>query len=124
MKRQFTTVETDPGRLALTLKAVVVPRPIAWISTVSADGVTNLAPHSFFTVASEVPPIVQFTSIGSKDTLTNVEQTGEFVVSLPGIDLLTEENGSRTNYPAEQRQYEELDNETEPSGTVTPPRVR
>lgn len=124
MKREFTTAETDPGRLALTLKAVVVPRPIAWISTVSADGVTNLAPHSFFTVASEVPPIVQFTSIGSKDTLANVEQTGEFVVCLAGRELLAEVNRSGTNYPPEVSEFEELGIETEPSGKVTPPRVR
>jgi len=49
------------------LTALVVPRPIAWVSTLSADGAHNLAPHSFFTVASARPPIVQFTSVGTKD---------------------------------------------------------
>src|SRR5690606_10349473 len=73
------------------LTALVVPRPIAWVSTLSAEGVGNLAPHSFFTVASARPPIVQFTSVGVKDTLRNVRATGEFVVnlaSLPMIDMI------------------------------------
>ncbi|MGZ8750397.1 MAG: flavin reductase family protein, partial [Pseudonocardia sp.] len=61
------------------LTALVVPRPIAWVTTVSGDGTANLAPHSFFTVACANPPIVSFTSVGEKDTLRNVEETGEFV---------------------------------------------
>jgi len=64
------------------LTSVVVPRPIAWVSTRSADGVDNLAPHSFFTVSCVDPPMVQFTSIGVKDSLRNVRATGEFVVCL------------------------------------------
>lgn len=56
------------------LTSVVIPRPIAWVSTVTSDGSTeNLAPHSFFSIASTDPPIVQFTSIGRKDSLRNVE---------------------------------------------------
>ena len=124
MRREFDPAEADSGRLAMTLKAVVVPRPIAWISTVSADGVTNLAPHSFFTVASEVPPLVQFTSIGSKDTLGNVEATGEFVVCLAGRELVGEVNGSGTDYPAELSEFDELGIETESSRRVAPPRVK
>jgi flavin reductase (DIM6/NTAB) family NADH-FMN oxidoreductase RutF len=59
------------------MTSVVIPRPIAWISTVTSDGSTeNLAPHSFFSIASTDPPIVQFTSIGRKDSLRNVETPG------------------------------------------------
>jgi flavin reductase (DIM6/NTAB) family NADH-FMN oxidoreductase RutF len=61
---------------------VIVPRPIAWVSSRSPEGVDNLAPHSFFTVSSVDPPIVQFTSVGRKDSSINVEQTREFVVCL------------------------------------------
>ena len=50
------------------LTSAVVPRPIAWVSSIGADGVLNLAPHSFFTVASVVPPVVCFTSVGRKDS--------------------------------------------------------
>jgi flavin reductase (DIM6/NTAB) family NADH-FMN oxidoreductase RutF len=124
MRREFDPAETDPGLLALTLKAIIVPRPIAWVSTVSADGVANLAPHSFFTVASEVPAIVQFTSIGSKDTLTNVEATGEFVVCLAGRDQVVEVNGTGTDYPPETSEFDAMGIETEPSSRVEPPRVR
>ena len=124
MRREFDPADTDPSRLALTLKSIVVPRPIAWVSTISADGVTNLAPHSFFTVASEVPPVIQFTSIGSKDTLGNVEETGEFVVCLAGRELVTEVNGTGTDYPSGVSEFDELGIETEPSARVRPPRVR
>ena len=71
----------DPAFYKL-LTAVVVPRPIAWVSSRSAVGVDNLAPHSFFTVAAVDPPVVQFTSVGRKDSLNNVQATGEFVVNL------------------------------------------
>ena len=58
------------------LTATVIPRPIAWVSSRSAQGVDNLAPHSFFTVASAEPPVVSFTSVGSKDSLRNIRETG------------------------------------------------
>ncbi len=67
-------------RLYGMLNCLVAPRPIAWVSTVDLDGRVNLAPHSYFTVASADPPVVQFTSVGRKDTLRNVEACGEFVV--------------------------------------------
>src|ERR1700681_3348540 len=76
------------------LTSVVVPRPIAWVSSRSAEGVENLAPHSFFTVAAIDPPVVQFTSVGSKDSLRNVEATGEFVVNLAPAWLFEQINAS------------------------------
>ena len=71
-------IDIDPNELGagmfyFFLNSVVVPRPIAWVSSRSADGVDNLAPHSFFTVSSVDPPIVQFTSVGRKDSLSNRE---------------------------------------------------
>lgn len=62
--------------------AIVGPRPIGWISTRSASGVDNLAPYSFFNAFNYVPPIIGFASIGYKDTLRNIEETGEFVWNL------------------------------------------
>ena len=62
--------------------AIVGPRPIGWISTRSASGVNNLAPYSFFNAFNYVPPIIGFASIGYKDTLRNIEETGEFVWNL------------------------------------------
>lgn len=62
--------------------AIVGPRPIGWISTRSADGILNVAPYSFFTAFNYTPPIVGFSSIGYKDSVRNIEQTGEFVWNL------------------------------------------
>ncbi|MDP3968898.1 MAG: flavin reductase family protein [Nocardioides sp.] len=105
------------------LTSTVLPRPIAWVSTVSADGVGNLAPHSFFTVACARPPIIAFSSVTRKDTLANVEATGELVVnvaSLPQRDLV---NDSSALFPAGVDETVALGIATEPSELVTPPRV-
>ena len=86
---------SDPGVNGYRLlTALVVPRPIAWVSSRSADGTGNLAPHSFFTVASANPPIVQFTSVGTKDTLRNVLETREFTVSIASQPLIDAVNDS------------------------------
>ncbi|WP_228387727.1 MULTISPECIES: flavin reductase family protein [unclassified Nocardioides] len=105
------------------LTDLVVPRPIAWVSSLSADGIGNLAPHSFFTVACAQPPIVQFTSVGDKDTLRNVRATGEFVVNLVSRPLLEAANASSASYPHDVDEADELEIRTEPSECVAPPRV-
>jgi flavin reductase (DIM6/NTAB) family NADH-FMN oxidoreductase RutF len=81
------------------LNSVVVPRPIAWVCSRSADGVPNLAPHSFFTVACVDPPVVQFTSVGRKDSLNNVEATGDFTISLTPEELFEQVNATATDFP-------------------------
>ncbi len=105
------------------LTALVVPRPIAWVSTVSADGIGNLAPHSFFTVASADPPIVTFASIGRKDTLRNVLETEQFTVSLASEPLLHQVNASSAAFEGHRDEAAELDIEMSPSSYVTPRRV-
>ena len=105
------------------LTALVVPRPIAWVSTLSAEGVGNLAPHSFFTVASARPPIVQFTSVGTKDTLRNVLATKEFVVNLASRPLMEAVNASSASFDAAVDEAQEVGVEQEPSVLVAPPRV-
>jgi flavin reductase (DIM6/NTAB) family NADH-FMN oxidoreductase RutF len=102
---------------------VIVPRPIAWVSTRSPEGVDNLAPHSFFTVSSVDPPIVQFTSVGRKDSLRNVEQTREFVVCLAPEPLFEQVNATATDFPAEVSEFDTVGVEREPSLRVAPPRV-
>jgi flavin reductase (DIM6/NTAB) family NADH-FMN oxidoreductase RutF len=62
-------------------KAIVAPRPIGWISTVDRNGCTNLAPYSFYNALSDKPPIVGFSSGGRKDSIRNIEETGEFVAN-------------------------------------------
>ncbi len=74
--------------------ALVAPRPIGWISTVSADGVRNLAPYSFFNAVSTEPYLVAFSSTGRKDSLANVAATGSFVANIVGEDLARAMNES------------------------------
>ena len=105
------------------LNSIVVPRPIAWVSTRSADGVGNLAPHSFFTVACVDPPLVSVTSVGAKDTLRNVQETGEMVISLANRPLLKQINGTSAPYDAEVDEAEAEGLEMAPSTNVTVPRV-
>ncbi len=122
MRTDFSVADPDVNPYRL-LTAVVVPRPIAWVSTVSGSGVVNLAPHSFYTVACARPPIVQFTSVRKKDTLRNVLEIGEFVVNLAPAPLLHEVNNSAARFAPEQSEPDELDITMEPSVTVRPPRV-
>lgn len=121
-------IETDPDQLSSTdfyrlLTNLVIPRPIAWVSTVDDQGRTNLAPHSFFTIASANPPIVQFTSVGRKDTLRNIEQTGQFTVCFATRHHLEAINATATEFQAGRSEFYEVDIETEPSRLVLPPRV-
>jgi flavin reductase (DIM6/NTAB) family NADH-FMN oxidoreductase RutF len=106
------------------MTAVVVPRPIAWVTTLSPAGVVNLAPHSFYTVACARPPIVQFTSVGKKDTLRNVRATGEFVVNLAHGPLIEAVNNSSAAFDPSASEPAELGITMEPSEVVRPPRVR
>ncbi len=121
-------IDFDPEAMGRTpfyklLTSVVVPRPIAWVATVSANGTANLAPHSFFTVASVAPPIVQFTSLGRKDSLRNVEDTGEFVVNFAPEGLFEQINATATDFPHGVSEFEAVGVAQEASARVKPPRV-
>ncbi len=105
------------------LTAVVVPRPIAWVTSLSAQGVVNLAPHSFFTVASAEPPVVSFTSVRTKDSLRNIRATGEFVVNLAPRALAEQVNRTGTDYPPEVDELADAGLTAQPSALVAPPRV-
>ena len=105
------------------MTAIVVPRPIAWVTTLSAEGVVNLAPHSFYTVSCARPPIIQFTSVGRKDTLRNALDTGEFVVNLAHGPLLDAVNNSSAAFAADQSEPAQLGITMAPSEVVKPPRV-
>ena len=119
--------DVDPtalgGDVYPLLTSVIVPRPIAWVTTRSEAGVDNLAPHSFFTVSSVQPPVVQFTSVGVKDSVRNAVATGEFVVSLCPEDLVEQVNLTATDYPPDVSEYDEVGLTREPSRLVAPSRV-
>ncbi|MFI6686691.1 flavin reductase family protein [Streptomyces sp. NPDC050485] len=121
-------IDFDPAAMSRTefyrlLTATVVPRPIAWVSTVAPDGTPNLAPHSFFTISSVAPPVVQFTSVGRKDSLRNVEATGQFVVSFAPEPLFGQINDTATDFPPGVSEFEAVGVAAEPSLRVKPPRV-
>ncbi|WP_404350303.1 flavin reductase family protein [Phycicoccus jejuensis] len=112
-----------PGAAYRLMTSAVVPRPIAWVSSRSADGVDNLAPHSFFTVVSTDPAMLAFTSVGRKDTLNNIEATGEFVVNVAPGPLFEVVNATSADYPPEVGEFDAEGVAREPSLTVAPPRV-
>ena len=103
--------------------AIVGPRPIVWISTQSKAGVANLAPYSFFNAFNYVPPIIGFSSVGYKDTVRNIEETGEFVWNLVTKDLAEAMNASSAVYPPETSEFDALNLEKAASTLVAPPRV-
>src|SRR5262245_35044574 len=78
----YDTRKRDPGLRYDPFKALVAPRPIGWIGSIDAQGRANLAPYSFFNAVSDRPPMVVFSSAGHKDSLRNIEATGEFTCSL------------------------------------------
>ncbi|MEJ8279837.1 flavin reductase family protein [Pseudonocardia spirodelae] len=123
MRTDLKPDEMGAGPFYKLLTSVVVPRPIAWVSTRSAAGVDNLAPHSFFTVSCVDPPMIQFTSVGKKDSLRNVSETREFVVCLAGEPLFEKINATATDFPAEISEFSSVGLTAEPSAVVAPPRV-
>lgn len=108
--------------------AIVAPRPIGWISTLSADGQANLAPFSHFNLVSTAPPVVMFSCNApadrpEKDTLANVRATGEFVTNLVTWDLREAMNSSSINAPHGVDEFELSGLDKAPSRLVRPPRV-
>jgi len=108
---------------------LVVPRPIAWISTISKGGVVNLAPFSFYNAVTTKPPLL-IVSIGKrkdgslKDTSRNIRETGQFVVNLVTRELLEKMHLTGRDFPPQVSEAEELGIEVEPSLVVKPPRVK
>lgn len=109
-------------------KACVAPRPIGWLTTLSRDGVVNLAPYSFFNAVGEDPPMVMFATTGHdphgpKDTLRNIEATGEFVFNLATYDLREQMNRTSAPVPPEVDELALAGLTPVPSRLVKPPRV-
>jgi flavin reductase (DIM6/NTAB) family NADH-FMN oxidoreductase RutF len=108
----------------------ILPRPIAFVSSISATGVPNLAPFSFFTGVSANPPVICFSPMirGSdgkrKDTLNNIEATGEFVVNVVSEDFAAQMNICSAEYPPEVNEFQQSGLTPVPSTLVKPPRVK
>jgi flavin reductase (DIM6/NTAB) family NADH-FMN oxidoreductase RutF len=104
-------------------KAIVAPRPIGWISSMDAKGRVNLAPYSFFNGVATFPPMVMFASDGFKDSVSNVNETKEFVCNLATWDLRDAMNRTSEGVPHEVNEFEISGLTPAPSKLVKPPRV-
>jgi flavin reductase (DIM6/NTAB) family NADH-FMN oxidoreductase RutF len=96
----YDAVKNNHGFAVDPLKAIVAPRPIAWVSSLSPDGIANLAPYSFFNIFSENPSYVSFGSGGIKDSLRNIQATEEFAINLVTHDLREAMNASSAHVGA------------------------
>ena len=122
----FTAME--PRHAYQWMVAAIVPRPIAWVSTVSPDGRTNLAPFSFFQGVTCNPPTLLFVPGNTrdgrkKDTLLNIEANREFVVSLPSFAQAEQMNATAALLPYGESEFEAFGIAAAPSERVRPPRV-
>ncbi|MGW5246558.1 flavin reductase family protein [Streptomyces sp. NPDC004129] len=120
----------DPQAAYKLLIGSIIPRPIAWVSTQSEEGVPNLAPISFFTVVSRKPPKLSLTlqpkadGVTLKDTFANIRDTGEFVVhtaTFPQIDAL---HRSAVEFEPDVDEFDAVGVEKEASAVVRPPRIK
>ena len=119
----YETSRDDHGLPADPLKALVVPRPIGWISTRSPGGHVNLAPYSFFNMVDDEPPIVLFSSGGPKDSATFAAESGEFVVNFVGEHLMHAANATSVNAPRGENEFSYAKVTEAPSRMVSAPRV-
>ena len=103
--------------------SIVGPRPIGWISSHDAQGRLNLAPYSFFNAFNYTPPIIGFASLGTKDTLRNLQQTGEFAWNLATRALAEAMNASCATVPPEVNEFELAGLTPAPSRVIAVPRV-
>lgn len=104
-------------------KAIAAPRPIGWISTVDRLGVVNLAPYSFYNALGDNPPIVGFSSGGRKDSIHNIEETGEFVVNVATKALAQAMNQTSAAFPRNVDEMALAGLTAAPSRVVSAPRV-
>lgn len=124
---QFDPRTLDEKSVYKLLAGSVVPRPIAWVSTVSPAGEVNAAPYSFFNVMASEPPLLGFAVSErdgrKKDTMANIEATGEFVVNIVPEVLAEPMNQTAANYPPGVNELAEVGLETAPSLRVKPPGI-
>jgi len=129
METVITSQTEDKKLLAQLMFNLIVPRPIAWITTISPSGVVNLAPFSFYNGITSKPPLIMV-SIGKrkdgtpKDTARNIRQTGQFVVNLVTEEFLKPMAESGKDFPPHESELEVLGLQTESSLVVKPPRIK
>ncbi len=127
-KTLLEPLELGPDTLAprdfyLLLTALVVPRPVGWISTISAAGVRNVAPYSYFNLMGSEPFYCAFGSTGEKDSLKNIREVPQFVANIVSMDLLEKMSFTSGEWPRDQDEFEWAGLTPVPSKTVKPFRV-
>jgi len=105
------------------LTGMVIPRPVAWISTLAPDGTANIAPFSFTTILSSDPPVVCFVSSGVKDSMQNAQETGDFVYNIGGEDLLEYLNLTSADLHRDESEFAWVKLTPRPSDIVKSPRL-
>ncbi len=105
------------------MTALVIPRPIGWISTISEKGVHNVSPYSYFNLMGSNPFYCAFGSTGEKDNVTNLRKIPQFVVNIVSMDLIEQMNFSSGDFPPEEDEFEWAGLTAVPSMKVKPPRV-
>ena len=126
MNLDFTALK--PRDAYAWMISTILPRPIAWVSTISPDGKTNLAPFSFFQGITANPPTLMFCPVNTrdgtkKDTVRNIEAVPEFVVNLVPFALAEQMNASSATLPYGESEFKTFGIATAPSERVRPPRV-
>lgn len=125
---EFNPDELDQKAIYKLLTGAVIPRPIGWISTISEDGIPNLAPFSFFNVVGDDPPHIMFSTAHSnqhkKDTLNNVLQTGQFVVNMVTEEIVEAMNTTAQTVHSDVDEFELAGLTPVPSAKIKPPRVK
>ena len=116
-KRDLSVLRHDP------FKAIVAPRPIGWITSISLKGEVNLAPYSYFNGINSRPNLVMFASEGRKDTVSFITETREFVCNLASWDLRGKMNMTSAPFARGINEMERVGLEPAPSRLVKPPRV-
>ena len=117
----YDAVKNDHGFQYDPFKAIVAPRPIAWVSSLSAAGQANLAPYSFFNAFAQAPHYIAFGSGPRKDSMRNIEETGEFAVNLATLALKDAMNASSAHVKTDEFELAGLTKA--PCRLIRPPRV-
>lgn len=125
---QLDPQSTSPSQIYSTMIRAITPRPIAWVSTISPNGITNLAPFSYFNGICSDPATLMFSAVNQpdgspKDTVVNIEATQQFVVNIVPFELASPMLQTASNLAYEDSEFDATNLKTKPSIQITPPRV-
>ena len=126
---EINVKDLEPSMIYKMMISSIVPRPIAWVSTISKEGILNIAPFSYYAGVSSVPPLVMI-SIGKKetkekkDTWQNIEETGEFVINIVTKELVDKMNITSLPFEKEIDEFEKAGLTPIDSDFIKAPRIK